>query len=389
MSKRDFYEVLGLGKDASEGDIKKAYRKKAVKFHPDKNPDNEEAAEKFREATEAYEVLKDGQKRSQYDQFGHAAFDQGGGGYGGGFGGGFGGGAGFDLNDALKSFMGDFGGDSFFGDIFGGGGGRRRGGGRSQGTPGKDLQVKLELTFQEIHDGCKKTLKVRHKSSCDTCGGSGSKSGKLSNCSHCGGSGRVRKVANSIFGQVMQEAVCPACQGEGHTVTDPCDSCGGSGRTIASEKVTVEIPAGVAEGNYITVAGKGDAGLHGGRSGDLLVIITEKSHDIFERHGIDVITEMEITFSEAALGVDKTIETFSGKIKLKVTPGTQSGKMLKVPGKGFPVLNHPQRKGDLLIRVHVMTPKNLSKEEKVIFEKLSELEVKPKNIFEKVKNFFH
>ncbi len=386
MSKRDFYEVLGLTKDASEGDIKKAYRKKAVKFHPDKNPDNEEAAEKFREATEAYEVLKDGQKRQQYDQFGHAAFDQGGGGYGGGFGGGFGGG-GFDLNDALKSFMGDFGGDSFFGDIFGGGGGRR--GGRGRGTRGKDLQIKLPLTFQEIHDGCTKTLKVRHKATCNTCSGTGSKSGKPDNCSHCGGSGRVRKVANSIFGQVMQEAVCPACQGEGRVVTDPCGDCGGAGRTIASDKVTVEIPAGVAEGNYITVNGKGDAGLHGGSSGDLLVIISEKEHEIFERHGIDVVTEMDITFSEAALGCDKTIETFAGKIKLKVTPGTQAGKVLKVGGKGFPVLNHPHRKGDLLIKVQVVTPTKLSKKEKEIFEELGTLEEKPKNIFEKMKGMFN
>ena len=381
MSKRDYYEVLGVSKDASESEIKKAYRKLAVKYHPDKNQGDEEAAEKFREATEAYEVLKDSEKRKQYDQFGHAAFDQNGGfgGYGGGFGG-------FDLNDALKSFMGDFGGDSFFGDIFGGGGRRRRG--PQQGTPGKDLQIKLPLTYKEIHDGCKKTLKVRHKVKCDTCNGTGSKSKNPSTCSHCGGSGRVRKVANSIFGQVMQEAVCPACQGEGKVVTDPCNDCGGSGRKIASDTVTVEIPAGVAEGNYITVAGKGDAGLHGGRTGDLHVIIVEKEHEIFERHGIDLVTEMEITFSEAALGTSKIIETFDGKINLKITPGTQSGKILKVPKRGFPVLNNPHRKGDLLVKVHVVTPTHLSKEEKELFEKLSKIEKKPKNIFEKVKGMF-
>jgi len=385
MAKRDYYEILGIAKDASEDDIKKAYRKLAVKFHPDKNPDDASAAEKFRECTEAYEILKDPKKRQQFDQFGHAAFDQGGGFGGGGFGGG--GFGGFDLNDALRSFMGDFGGDSFFGDIFGTG--RRRGGGRSQGTPGSNLQIKLPLTYQEIHDGCKKTLKVRHKATCGTCSGTGSKSGKPENCSHCGGSGRVRKVANSIFGQVMQEAVCPACQGEGRMVKDPCSDCGGSGRTIAQDTVTVDIPAGVAEGNYITVQGKGDAGLHGGQPGDLLVVISEIEHEIFERHGIDVVTEMEITFSEAALGCEKTIETFSGKIKLKVNAGTQSGKVLKVGGKGFPVLNHAGHKGDLLIKVQVVTPQKLTKEDRALFEKLADLEEKPKNLFEKMKSMFN
>jgi molecular chaperone DnaJ len=387
MAKRDYYEVLGLSKGAEEADIKKSYRKLAVKYHPDKNPDNEDASEKFREATEAYEILKDSGKRQKYDQFGHAAFDQGGGG-GGGFGG-RGGMGGMDMNDALRAFMGDFGGDSFFGDIFGGGGGSRRQRSRSGGRRGQDLQIKLPLTLKEIHDGVTKTIKVKHKTKCGTCSGSGSKSGKLASCSSCGGSGRVRKVANSIFGQVVQEAVCPACHGEGQEVKDPCPDCKGSGRKITENKVEVTIPAGVAEGNYITVSGQGDAGLNGGSSGDLLVVITEKEHEIFERHGIDIVTMMDITFSEAALGTSKVIETFAGKIKLKVVPGTQSGKVLKVGGKGLPVLNQNHHKGDLLIRVQVLTPDKMSKREKELYEELSGLETKPQNIFEKMKGMFN
>ncbi|ERP39038.1 molecular chaperone DnaJ [Chitinivibrio alkaliphilus] len=384
MSKRDLYEVLGVSKDASEGDIKKAYRKLAVKYHPDKNPGDEEAAEKFREATEAYEILKDSDKRAKYDQFGHAAFDANGGGFGGGGFGGFGGG-GMDLNDALRAFMGDFGGDSFFGDIFGSG--RRRRGAAAQNR-GKDLQISLPLTLQEIHDGCKKTIKVKRQVSCDSCNGTGSRSGKKMTCTTCGGSGRVRRVQNSIFGQVVQEAACSACSGTGQTVSDPCSSCSGSGRVLQETKETISIPAGVSEGNYLTVTGKGNAGLNGGGYGDLLVVIKEKEHSIFERHGIDLITSMDITFSEAALGTEKIIHTLAGKLKLKVSPGTQSGKILKVSAKGLPVLNQTGRKGDLLVRIVVMTPRKLSREEKELFKQLSELEEKPKNIFEKVKDAF-
>ncbi len=388
MSKRDFYEVLGVEKGASEGDIKKAYRKLAVKYHPDKNPGDESAAEKFREATESYEVLKDEKKRAQYDQFGHAAFDQGGGGFGGGGFGGFGGG-GMDLNDALRAFMGDFGGDSFFSDIFGGGGGgRRRTRTRSGGRRGQDLQVRLELTLQDIHDGVEKKVKVRHKKKCSTCNGTGSKSGKLSTCSQCGGAGRVRKVANSIFGQVVQEVACPTCNGNGQSVSDPCGSCGGSGRNADESIVAVKVPAGVSEGNYITLTGQGDAGMNGGPAGDLIAVITEKEHDVFDRHGIDLVTTMEITFSEAALGTEKVITTLAGKIKLKVAGGTQSGKILKVAGKGLPTLNYPERKGDLLIKVQVATPTKLSKEERKLFEQMSQFEEKPKNIFEKMKGMF-
>ena len=382
MSKRDYYEVLGLSKGVTDKEIKQAYRKLAVKYHPDKNPDNAEAEEKFREATEAYEILKDEAQRQKYDQFGHAAFDQSGGFGGGGYGGG-----GMDLSEALRSFMGSggFGGGGFGGMFGGGGGGRSRGGAQR----GQDLQIKLPLTLQEMHDGVTKKVKIRHKAKCETCSGTGSKSGKLTSCSHCGGSGRIQQVQNSIFGQMVQEAHCPQCQGRGKMVTDPCNDCSGSGRKVEPQTVSVDIPAGVDEGNYISVPNKGDAGLNGGPSGDLNVVIVEKEHDIFERHGLDLVTAMEITFSEAALGTSKTLQTLDGKIKLKVPGGTLPGKLLKMRGKGMPMLHHTNRKGDLLVRVQIMTPQKMDKHQRELFEELAKLEEKPKNLFEKIKKAFH
>jgi molecular chaperone DnaJ len=369
MAKADFYEVLGVEKGASEDDIKKAYRKLAIKYHPDKNPGDKSAEEKFKEATQAYEVLKDPQKRAQYDQFGHAAFDQASGFGGGGFGGGFGG---FDLSDALRAFMNDFGGDSIFSDIFGMGGRGRRGG-RGGGSRGNDLQVRLPLTLEEIAEGVKKTLKVRRKERCSTCSGSGSKSGNRNSCQKCGGSGRVRHVANSFFGQVIQESVCPSCHGEGSVVADPCPSCSGSGLQNSETTIAVEIPAGVSEGNYINVPEKGDCGAMGGPAGDLIVVIQEKEHDVFKRHGIDLSCEVGITFSEAALGTQKTIDTIDGKVNLKVPGGTQSEKIFRLKGKGIPAL-HRRERGDLMVRIQVKTPEKLSRAERELFEKLAELE---------------
>ncbi len=375
MAKRDYYEILGLTKDANENEIKKAYRKLAVKFHPDKNPGDQAAEEKFREATEAYEILKDQDKRTRYDQFGHAAFEGGSGGFG-GFGAG-----GFDLSDALRAFMGDFGGDSIFGDIFGFGGRGRRGG-RSGGMRGNDLQVRLSLTLQEIFNGVTKKIKVRRKDSCDDCNGTGSRSGEKETCSQCGGSGHVRHVANSLFGQVIQESVCPACHGEGSVVKDPCRKCGGSGRKTSETTVSVDIPAGVAEGNYITVPGKGDAGLHGGPAGDLIVIIQEKSDSFFERHGIDVVCQIEIAFAEAALGSAKTIPTLDGKVSLKIPAGTQSEKIFRLRSKGLPALRSYE-KGDQLVKVHVYTPEKLNRDQKKLFEQLASHDSKKLNAFEK------
>jgi molecular chaperone DnaJ len=393
MAKRDYYEVLGVPKTASDDELKKAYRKLAMQYHPDKNPGNKEAEEKFRESTEAYEILKDSAKRSQYDQFGHAAFSAGqpGGGYGaGGFGGN---GAGFDISDAMRAFMNDFGGDSFFSDLFGMGGGRGRGGqkrrGKSGGVRGNDLQVHIKLTLAEIATGVTKTLKVHRKDTCSECSGSGSRSGKKNTCTQCQGTGRIRHVTNSFFGQLMQESICPTCNGEGHTIADPCKKCSGTGRMPAETTVAVDIPAGVAEGNYLSVPEKGDAGPNGGPAGDLIVMIQEQKDEIFERHGIDVVCGINITFAEAALGASKTVPTLDGKVNLKIPAGTQSDKIFRLRGKGLPVLHSTQR-GDQLATIHVHTPEHLSREERELFEKLAELEKKnPKSGFDKFKEFFH
>jgi molecular chaperone DnaJ len=385
MAKRDYYELLGVSKTASDDELKKAYRKLAMQYHPDKNPGNKEAEEKFREATEAYEILKDPQKRSKYDQFGHAAFEGPSGGSGGfsGFSGGF------DISDALRAFMNDFGGDSIFSDLFGMGGGGRRGGRgkRGGGSRGNDLQVHLKLKLSEINSGVTKTLKVKRKDVCNECKGSGSRSGKKITCTHCNGAGRVRHVSNSFFGQLMQEAACPACNGEGTTVADPCRACGGSGRQPAETTVSVDIPAGVSEGNYLSVPEKGDAGVGGGPSGDLIVLIQEEKDDIFERHGIDIVCEMNITFSEAALGASRTIPSLDGKVSLKIPPGTQSEKIFRLRGKGLPAL-HSSQHGDQLVKVHVFTPEHLSREERELFEKLAEHENKSKSGFDKIREFF-
>jgi molecular chaperone DnaJ len=384
MALRDFYEVLEVPKNASDEDIKRAYRKLAMKYHPDKNPGDKSAEEKFKEATQAYEVLKDSKKRSQYDQFGTAAFEgPGAQGFGGGFGG-----AGFDISDALRAFMNDFGGDSFFSEMFGmGGGGRRRGGRRGAGSRGNDLQVHLTLTLQEIATGVKKTLKVKRKDTCTVCKGSGSKSGKRGTCQHCGGSGRVQHVSNSFFGQLVQESVCPVCRGEGNIVADPCSGCGGQGRQTAESTVSVDIPPGVSEGNYITIPGKGDVGANNGQSGDLIVVIQEERDNFFERHGIDVVCGIDITFSEAALGASKTVQTLDGKVNLKIPQGTQSEKIFRLRGKGLPAL-HSSEHGDQLVRVHVYTPERISKEEKELFEKLAQYEAKEKGGFDRFKEFF-
>jgi molecular chaperone DnaJ len=285
--------------------------------------------------------------------------------------------------------MNDFGGDSIFSDLFGMGGGRRggrnrRGGG---GSRGNDLQVHLKLSLSDINTGVTKTLKVKRKDVCTECKGSGSRSGKKTTCSHCGGAGRVRHVSNSFFGQLVQESVCPACNGEGSTTADPCRACDGTGRQPSETTVSVDIPAGVAEGNYLSVPGKGDAGTSGGPAGDLIVLIQEEKDDYFERHGIDVVCEMNITFSEAALGASRTVPSLDGKVSLKIPAGTQSEKIFRLRGKGLPALHSSQR-GDQLVKVHVHTPDHISREEKELFEKLAEHEKRSKTGFDKIREFF-
>ena len=364
--KADYYEVLGVQKNASDDEIKTAYRRLAMKYHPDKNPGDKSAEEKFRQATEAYEVLKDPQRRSQYDQFGHAAFQQQGAGPGG-----FGGFGGFDISDALRAFMSDFGGDSSFGDLFGFGGGRaRRSGGGGRASRGNDLQIRLPLTLEEIAKGVQKTIKIKRKDRCPTCGGSGSREGKKKNCSSCNGKGRVRRVASSFFGQVIQESACPTCGGSGFIISDPCPACGGEGLHSTENTVNVTIPAGVSEGNYITIPDQGDAGLNGGPAGDLIVLIHETPHHFFQRHGTDLLCEIDITFSQAALGTSREVETIDGKVSLKIPPGTQSEKIFRLKGKGLPVLQRREN-GDQLVCVHVRTPEKLSRASKDLLEKLA------------------
>jgi len=360
MVTRDYYEILGIGKDASEDEIKKAYRRLAIKYHPDKNPGDHKAEEAFKEATEAYEILKDSQKRQIYDRYGHDGLRRGGG---------FDGFAGFDLADALRAFMRDFGGFGFE-DLFGmGGGGRQRRGGPQRG---RDLQVVVALSLEEIAEGMERTLDVNRLQACDRCNGSGSEKGSPSRtCPTCVGSGQIRTVSRSIFGQFVNVQVCHTCGGEGRVIEKKCSECGGSGLVKATTTINVKIPAGVSAGNYITVRGSGDHGPRRGPPGDVIVVIDEKEHDQFTRQRDDIICEVPISFSQAALGDEIEIPALDGVTRLKIPSGTQSGKIFVLRGKGLPHLNSYGR-GDELIRVVVWTPTNLSKEEKELFNELSQ-----------------
>jgi len=380
--KRDYYEVLGVEKTATADEIKKAYRKRALEFHPDRNPGNAEAEEKFKEATEAYEILHDQEKRARYDRFGHAGAD-------GRFGAGAPGGFdihGFDLSDALRAFMRDFGG---LDDVFGFGG---VGGGGVRVRQGQNLQVRLKLTLEEISEGVTKKIRLRRLERCETCKGSGAKPGKSpTTCADCGGAGQVRHVQRSLLGQFVSVAPCRRCGGTGTTVQDPCPTCRGEGRVEGSETISVDVPAGVAEGNYIPIHGKGHAGVQGGPPGDLIILIQEQPHDVFERHGQDLYCDVPISFPTAALGGKVTVPTLGGTARLDVPTGTQSHKVFRLRGQGLPHV-HAGRRGDLLVRVRIWTPKKLSPEEKMILEKLQEIEGAPpspsKGIFEKIRDSF-
>lgn len=365
MSQRDYYEVLGVSRDSAEADIKSAYRKLALKYHPDKNPGDDSAEDKFKEATQAYEVLKDEDKRHQYDQFGHAAFANGGGGAGAGFGGaGF---AGFDIHDALRSFMRDFGaggvgGGSIFDDFFGGGG--------RQSRRGEDLRIRLPLTLEEIATGAKKTLRVKRLAECDECSGSGSEHGQQpETCSQCRGAGQVRTVTRTFIGSIQQVRPCPVCHGAGTIITSPCTSCSGEGRRQISTEVEVEIPAGVSGGNYLTVEGSGNDGPHNAPSGDLQVLIEEEEHPHFIRQGDDVVFQAMIPFTTAALGGTIEVPTLRDSTKLKIPAGLQSGKVIKLKGEGIPHLRRYGR-GDQLIVVSVWTPTKLNAHERRTIEGL-------------------
>jgi molecular chaperone DnaJ len=367
-AKRDYYDVLGIDRGADEAVIKSAYRKKAMQYHPDRNPDNPDAEEKFKEATEAYEILKDPQKRQMYDQFGHAGLGQG----AGGFGGGFAGFEHFDLSDALRAFMRDFGGGggSIFEEFFGGmAGGRRR-----RSNRGDDLRIRIPLTLEEVASGVTKKVRVNRLVHCETCAGSGVAEGaSKKTCPQCKGAGQVRTVSQTILGTMQQVRPCNMCRGTGEIISDPCKTCHGEGLVRGSSEVEVKVPAGVASGNYMTIDNMGNQGPNRGEAGDLMVVFEEKDHDLFSRHGDNVLYEMPISFTQAALGAELNVPTLNGDARLKIPSGTQSGKVLKLRGKGIPHLHSPG-KGDQLVQVTVWVPEKLSNEDKELLRQLDSSE---------------
>jgi molecular chaperone DnaJ len=383
--KRDYYEILGVAKGASADEIKKSYRKVAMQFHPDRNPGDKSAEEKFKEAAEAYEVLSDADKRAQYDRYGHAGLNNGRGGFSGG---------GMNMEDIFSQF-GDILGDDIFGSFFGGG---RRGGGstaRSRGVKGSNLRIKIKLDFEEIAKGVSKNIKVKKYIGCSTCGGSGAKDkGSIQTCGTCGGSGQVRRVSNTFLGQMQTVSACPTCNGEGTTITAKCASCKGEGRVYGEDTVSIDIPAGVQEGMQLSVGGKGNAGERGGPPGDLIVLIEEEQHEHLHRDGLNVAYELYISFTDAVFGIQLEIPTIDGKAKIKIPAGTHSGKIFRLKGKGFPSVNSYE-KGDQLVHINVWTPQHLTPEEKAMVEKLNHspnFQPKPdKNepsFFDKVREMF-
>ncbi len=388
--KKDFYEILGVSKSSSQDEIKKAYRKVAMQFHPDRNPGDKAAEEKFKEAAEAYEILSDTDKRAQYDRFGHQAFAPG------GRSGGYSGGGGMNMDDIFSQFGDIFGDESPFGSFFGGSsGGRRSQGGRVRGTRGSNLRVKIKLNYEEIAKGAKKTIKVKKYVLCNTCGGNGAKDkNSVQNCGTCGGSGQVRRVQNTFLGQMQTVTTCPTCSGEGSTVTHKCTACKGDGRVYGEETVTIDIPAGVQEGMQLSLSGKGNAGERGGSAGDLIVLIEEESHPQLHRDGLNVAFDLHISIPDAVFGTHIEVPTIDGRAKIKIPPGTQSGKIFRLKGKGFPNVNSYE-KGDQLIQINVWTPQHVSSEEKEILEKLKDSEnfqprpdKNDKSFFDKVREMF-
>lgn len=383
-TKRDYYEILGVTKSASAEEIKKAYRKVAMQFHPDRNPGDKAAEEKFKEAAEAYEILNDADKKAQYDRFGHNAFAQGRG--GGGFGGG-----GMNMDDIFSQF-GDIFGDEGFGSFFGGGGRR---GGQGRGTRGSNLRVKIKLNFEEMAKGANKTIKIKKYVKCNTCNGNGAKDkNSIQTCNTCNGSGQVKRVQNTFLGQMQTVTTCPTCNGDGTTITSKCTACKGEGRVYGEETVSIDIPAGVQEGMQLSLSGKGNIGERGGSAGDLIVLIEEEPHAQLQRDGLNVAYDLHISFPDAVFGTQIEVPTIDGRAKIKIPAGTQSGKIFRLKGKGFPNVNSYE-KGDQLIHVNVWTPQQVSEEEKAMLEKMGQsvnFEPKPekneKSFFDKVREMF-
>jgi len=388
-SKRDYYEVLGVAKNASADDIKKAYRKKALEFHPDKNQGNKAAEEKFKEAAEAYEVLSDADKRARYDRYGHAGVD--------GMSGGGPSFEGMSMDDILRRF--GFDSDDIFSEFFGGG---RRGGGsggfrsaRPRGERGSNLRIKVKMSLEEIATGVNKKIKVRKQVSCNTCGGSGARdSSSVDTCSTCRGSGMVSRITQTPFGAMQTTAPCPSCNGSGQTIRAACNVCKGDGRVFGEETLDVDIPAGVHEGIQLSMSGKGNSGAKGGPPGDLIITIEEAPHEEFTREGNNIMFELFVNIADAAIGAQVEVPTLDGRARIKIPPGTQSGKIFRLREKGLPALQSYHR-GDQLIHVNVWTPKKLTDEERRLLEKLRDMpNFKPapgkedRSFFDKVRDIF-
>lgn len=374
MSKRDFYDILGVSKDADKAELKRAYKKLAIKNHPDKNPGDDAAEERFKEAAEAYDVLSDDSKKANYDRFGHDAP----GGFGGG-GGGFGGGS---MDDIFSQF----------GDIFGGGfGGGRRQRGPAGPPPGKDLQVRLTLDLKEIAEGITKKIKIKRHRSCGSCAGAGG-NGK-STCSTCAGQGQVRQMTQSLFGQMVNVTTCPTCQGSGNSIKDRCGSCSGEGRVREESTISIKVPPGVAEGNYLTLRGEGDSGRMGGAAGDIIAVIHEKEDGFYVRDGADLHCEVKVPYHKLVLGGKQRIPTLFDEVQIKIAAGTQPAQKFRIRDKGLPEVNHSQYKGSLYVKINVLVPEKLSSEEKDLIVQLAEVQseedsAREKSFFDSFKDLF-
>ena len=383
--KRDYYEILGVSKSSSADEIKKAYRKTAMQYHPDRNPGDKAAEDKFKEAAEAYEVLSDADKKAKYDRFGHQAFA-----------GGAGGGGGFhnsNMEDIFSQFGDIFGGGGF-GDFFGGGS-QRSGNSRGSGQRGSNLRIKIKLNFAEIASGITKQVKVKKQIACNTCGGNGAKDkSSFQKCNTCGGSGQVRRVQNTFLGQMQTVTTCPSCNGEGTTITSKCGNCKGEGRMYGEEMINIEIPAGVQDGMQLSMSGKGNAGERGGYPGDLIIQIEEEQHPELQRDGLNVAYDLYISFPDVVFGTEVEVPTITGRAKVKIPAGTQSGKILRLKGKGFPEVQG-YGKGDQMIYINVWTPQHFNNDEKAMLEKLNHSDnfkpkpdKKDKSFFERVREAF-
>ncbi len=383
----DYYDILGVDRNADADTLKRAFRDQALKHHPDRNPDNPEAEQKFKEAAQAYEVLSDPQKRQQYDRFGHAGVQGDGGPGATGF---------HDVNDIFSAFSDIFGGrGTIFDEMFAG---QRRERRRPGGGAGSDLRITLPLTLEEISEGVEKKIKVRKFLACEPCGGTGAEGGEAgyATCSACNGAGEIRQVSRSVFGQFINVRPCSVCRGEGRVVRTPCASCGGEGRLKGEETISVHVPQGVREGNYLTMRGAGNAGVRGGPAGALRIEIKEKPHEHFMRDGLDIFHDLYISFPQAALGAAVEVPTLTGRARLQLDPGVQSGKILRMRGKGLPELQGTRR-GDEMVRVHVWTPERLTDEERALlsgllgaesFRPRPDRQDRHKSFFSKVKDVF-